>query len=77
MSARELEAVAVLEWLDRHCSLELVHYSPARCDDDDQAIEWRVFHVSGSINDREWTQIGAGQTPLEALQSAMAKEAIS
>lgn len=58
-------------WLAAHTAMELHHYSPMRCDDDDQAEEWRVTRVSGSINDREWTVVGRGETPLAAIQSAI------
>lgn len=72
MSASE---IAALDWLNEQWHLELVHYSPVYGDDDDDAVEWRVYRRGGNVNDREWTKVGVGQTPLEALVAA--REALS
>lgn len=70
------ERVRVLEealaWFGDQTRMELNHYSPMYCDDDDQSIEWRVHEKNGSINDREWTLIGRGATPLAAILDARA-----
>jgi hypothetical protein len=63
---------ALLDWLAENPTLELTHYSPVYADDDDDAVEWRVHQQGGNINDREWTLIGKGQTPSEALTAARA-----
>jgi hypothetical protein len=70
-----LVAENALAWFGTQTNLELHHYSPVFCDDDDQSIEWRVTRVSGGYNDREWTTVGRGTTPLEAIQSARAAPA--
>lgn len=62
--------VEALEWFGSQRNLELYFHSPVYCDDDDQAEEWRVARKSGSINDREWTVIGNGETPVEAIVAA-------
>lgn len=67
-----LREAGTLEWLAENQTLELSHYQPFRCDDDDDAVEWRVHRRSGSINDREWALIGAGETPLAALEATRA-----
>lgn len=32
--------------------------------------EWRVHRVNGGVNDREWTVVGRGETPLAAVLNA-------
>jgi hypothetical protein len=59
-----------LEWFGTHMNLELFFYMPTYGDDDDLSEEWRVTSVNGGINDREWTIIGRGKTPAEALAAA-------
>lgn len=61
-----------LDWLAGKTSLELHHHCPVYADDDDGAVEWRVTEVSGPINDREWTTVGRGATPIDALLDARA-----
>lgn len=67
-----VRADELLSWLDGHRNLELTYYRPTYCDDDDVAEEWRVYQRSGSINDREWTQVGQGETPVAAISAARA-----
>lgn len=56
MTAEEL-----LDWLP--ANYELSH---------DWELEdcWVVHRVNGGRNDREWTLVGSGSTPLEALRAA-------
>lgn len=72
LAAREAAMREALDWFGTQRNLEMVFYSPFYCDDDDQAEEWRVFRVGGSINDREWDQVGQGETPLDAIIAARA-----
>lgn len=59
----------VLAWLAANQNVELsFDYGDA----DDDGKGWVVHRVNGGINDREWTQIGSGSTPLEALTAARA-----
>jgi hypothetical protein len=42
---------------------------------EDEALEinhWAVHKQTGNINDREWTEIGQGSTPAEAIRAALA-----
>lgn len=71
----ELAAADALDWFGQNRRLELYHYSPVYGDDDDQSEEWRVAEQSGSINDREWTVIGRGLTPLDAIRAALRSRA--
>ncbi len=64
---------ASLDWLSSRRDLEVYFYSPVYGDDDDQSMEWRIARRSGSINDREWTVISSGKTPLGAVRNAMKK----
>lgn len=52
----------------QHRNLELsYHYAD---EDDDGA--WQVHRVNGGRNDREWTLIGSGATPADAIDQALA-----
>jgi hypothetical protein len=62
---------AALEWLNTQQNVELSYYIPVFGDDDDQDEGWRVHRVNGGYNDREWTEIGRGQTAEQALRNAM------
>lgn len=55
-----------LEWLAANTSCELSHQYP----DIEEDGEWQVHRITGNRNDREWTLIGRGPTPLDALLSA-------
>jgi hypothetical protein len=59
-----------LAWLGEQRRVYVEFYSPVYADDDDQSEEWRVVEVGGSINDREHTIIGRGETPIEAIRKA-------
>jgi hypothetical protein len=61
---------AALTWLGQHEALELFHFRPVYGDDDDQATEWRVVEVAGSINDREREIVGRGESPFAAITAA-------
>ena len=63
----------LLDWFSGQPRLSLAHYSPTYGDDDDQSSEWRVTEESGSINDREFTVVGRGETALDAIRAALAK----
>lgn len=65
----EAKALGGLNWLAENVSLEL-SWGEIRGDLSDCA--WRVHRCSGGINDREWTFIASGDTPLEALANARA-----
>lgn len=69
---KPVKASLALAWLGNQRDLELRFHSPVYADDDDQSEEWRVYRESGSINDREWDQVGAGETPLVAIEAARA-----
>lgn len=57
-------------WLAKNTNLELDHRYEDEDDDDDGT--WRVHRVNGGVNDREWTLVAKGRTPLEAVQRASA-----
>ena len=67
------EKASLLDRFSERHNLVLEYYSPTYGDDDDQSCEWRVHHVSGSINDREWTQVGNGVTAADAIRTALKK----
>lgn len=56
-------------WLAKNTNLELDH---RYLDEDDDGGTWRVHSVNGGVNDREWTLVAQGRSPLEAIQSARA-----
>lgn len=53
------------DWLAAHKSLELSWSGEPEADP-----EWQVHEVCGGVNDREWTLVGSGETPLLAVQAA-------
>lgn len=55
-----------LEWLARNPACELSF----GCVQEIEDCEWQVHRVNGGRNDREWTLIASGATPLEALAKA-------
>jgi hypothetical protein len=57
----------VLDWLAANPALEL---SWGEIDNDLSECAWRIHRRFGGINDRDWTLIAIGATPLEALQCA-------
>lgn len=63
-------ATDALAWLANNPRCLLEHFGPVYGDDDDQSEGWRVMRENGSINDREWEEIGRGDTPLAAILTA-------
>lgn len=61
------EARETWAWLAKNTNLELDHRYE---DEDDDGGTWRVHRVNGGVNDREWTLVSKGRTPLEAVQRA-------
>lgn len=59
-----------LDWLAKNTACEVSHDY-----DLDGDGEWRVHRVNGGVNDREWTLIGKGATPLDAILSALRPDA--
>jgi hypothetical protein len=59
-----------VDWIGSDKRLSLTHYAPMYGDDCDQSEEWRVERETGPINDRGWTILGRGQSPIEAIQNA-------
>lgn len=49
----------------------LEYKRPIYGDDDDQEECWIVYEESGGINDREWTVMGKGETPVDAVVAAI------
>jgi hypothetical protein len=66
--AEERERREVWDWLSERINLELSFGT----DDEEELGEWRVHSVNGGYNDREWTLIGTGVTPTDALRQALA-----
>lgn len=58
----------VLDWLAENANLDLSY----GYDDEWEEMSWRVHRVSGNVNDREWTLLSTGKTPLAALNDARA-----
>lgn len=63
------EEVALLDFLASQTGLEL---SWGELDDPSECV-WRVHRRNGGRNDREWTLIAIGDTPREAINSALTK----
>lgn len=53
----------LLDWLDRHPQCQLSY-------DGWDTERWQVHEVVGGRNDREWKEIGSGETVREAIQAA-------
>lgn len=62
LTARE----ALLDRLSEHTDWELTH---GGWEDEEQL--WKVHAVNGGRNDREWTLLGEGKTPAEAILAAL------
>lgn len=61
----------VLAWLSENRNVELsFDYGDA----DEDGKGWCVHRVNGGVNDREWTLIGTGATPLDALRAALQRK---
>ncbi len=63
---REVEAWG---WLAQNSNLEL---TCGPVDGDLSTHEWQVHSVNGGYNDREWTLLATGNTPLAAVEAARA-----
>lgn len=57
---------ALLRELARHTNWELTY---GGWEDEEQL--WKVHSVNGGRNDREWTLLGTGDTPAEAIAAAL------
>lgn len=67
LAARPEEDTARINWLAAHKNAELS--MQGGLDDDD--ARWSVQFVNGGRSDREWTEMGQGQTVREAIDAAM------
>lgn len=67
LAARPEEDTARINWLAAHKNAELS--MQGGLDDDD--ARWSVHFVNGGRSDREWTEMGQGQTVREAIDAAM------
>jgi hypothetical protein len=65
---RAQAAEAAWTWLAANTSYELSH----GYDDREEAGFWQVHRVNGGVNDREWTRVATGSTPLAAIEAARA-----
>jgi hypothetical protein len=59
-----------LAWLGSRTGLELSHGYGDEAEDCEGL--WLVHRVNGGVNDREWTLIGFGETPQDAIEAARA-----
>jgi hypothetical protein len=76
LNTKDIEDLALLDWMAERTNIELFCHTPVYGDDDDLSVEWRVTQVNGGVNDREWTVIGKGATPAAAIRAALnAKDA--
>lgn len=66
----EEEIAKALAWLGESTG-RLLSFDGRTFSEDDNLDLWVVTQEYGSINDREWAQLGAGKTPAEAVVSAM------
>lgn len=58
----------LLEEFGQHKNLELSY----RYGEEGEDGAWQVHRVNGGRNDREWTLIGGGDTPSQAIDLALA-----
>ena len=54
----------------KHTNWELDHSNIDPTDESSECV-WRVHSVNGGRNDREWTLLGTGDTPQEAIDAAL------
>ena len=54
----------LLDWLQQNPQCEVSH------DGWDDPPMWRVHSVTGGRNDREWEEVGSGETVRKAIQAA-------
>lgn len=55
---------SIWQWLANHTEIELRYFGFEGED------EWQAYAVHGGRNDREWTLLGTGGTPVAALNEA-------
>lgn len=67
------EVETLMTWLAQRPSLEL----DWGAEDEESDAFWRVHSVHGGVNDREWTLVGIGRTPIEAIRNARAASLIT
>jgi hypothetical protein len=67
IAATPADGTALLRRLAEHTNWELSQSSW------DEPFEWQVHSVNGGRNDREWTLLGSGNSPAEALDAALNK----
>lgn len=70
---RAVTEACLLAGMAKHLNWEL-NWGNLDPSDETSDCRWRVLAVNGGRNDREWTLIGAGDTPAEALTAALAQE---
>jgi hypothetical protein len=70
-AALDASGIGELEWLAENPALEL---SWGEIDNDPSECAWRVHRRQGGYNDREWTLVATGDTPLAALSRARATQ---
>ena len=68
MTAPDLEAAQAWDWLAENPAMEL---SWGELDNDPSEVGWRVHRRGGGYNDREWTLVATGETPLKATAAAL------
>lgn len=71
------DALKALEIFGSHKNWSLSFVQKTFCDDDDRPEDnhWVVHAETGSYNDREWSVIGMGKTPAEAIARAAQESA--
>jgi hypothetical protein len=74
VSAGVAQADSLLSQLAGHSNWEL---TCGPVDGDLSTSAWQVHSVNGGYNDREWSLIGAGDTPALALTDALNNAQVS
>lgn len=67
LTSQASSAAEAMAWLAARPNYELSH----GYDDPEDEGSWRVHRVNGGVNDREWTLVATGSTPLYAVRAAM------
>jgi hypothetical protein len=66
------DLVGEMDWLASNTNLELTW---GELGGDMSDCAWRVHRVNGGYNDREWTLIATGETPIAAIKQARMRDA--
>lgn len=66
------DLVGEMDWLASNTNLELTW---GELDGDMSDCAWRLHRVNGGYNDREWTLIATGETPIAAIKQARMRDA--